>query len=158
MEKSLDLILQQYPLDEKELKTYHPLAFAYVGDAVYDMIIRTMIVVQGNRRPNKYHKDTISYVNAAAQTEMYQKIKSSLTEEEQNVFRRGKNTKTFSPAKNQSLHDYRIATGFETLIGYLYLSGQMERILQLVKIGLSQMFETVHEQRFSSHDKENEEE
>lgn len=154
MEESLNHILEHYSLTQKELNTYHPLAFAYVGDAVYDMIIRTMIVAQGNRRPNKYHHDTIQYVNAAAQTKMYQYIKPFLNEEEKNIFRRGKNTKVMSPAKNQSLHDYRIATGFEALVGYLYFSGKTDRIMELVKIGLS---EIEKESPDTSQNKENEE-
>lgn len=137
MEKSLNHISQHFSLSQKELETYHPLAFAYVGDAVYDLIIRTMVVSQGNRRPNRYHHDVINYVSAAAQTRMYHEIKDSLTEEERHVFRRGKNVKMISPAKNQSLHDYRMATGFEALMGYLYLTGRTDRIVELLNIGLS---------------------
>ncbi len=136
MEKSLELIRDHYPLTETELRTYSGLAFAYVGDSVYDLIIRTMVVSKGNTRPNKYHKDAIRFVNAKAQTEIMGKIKEYLTEEEATIFRRGRNSKTISPAKNQSLHDYRIATGFEALVGYLYLSGKMDRIMELIQIGL----------------------
>lgn len=136
MEKSLELLNQHFPLSEKELRTYSALSFAYIGDSIYDVIIRTMVVAEGNTRPNKYHQKVIKLVNAKAQTEMMGKIKEHLTEEELMMFRRGRNTKTISPAKNQSKHDYRIATGFETLIGYLYLAGRMERILELIHIGL----------------------
>lgn len=138
MEESLKEVAKQYVVDENTLRTYNPLAFAYVGDAVFDLIIRTQVVSKGNNRPNKYHQTTIQYVNANAQCAIYHKIKDLLTEEEQNIFRRGKNTKTMSPAKNQSLHDYRIATGFEALLGYLYLAGRMERILELVQFGLKE--------------------
>lgn len=139
MEKSLGLLNQHFPLTEVELRTYSALSFAYIGDSVYDMIIRTMIVSKGNNRPNKYHREVIKYVNAKAQTEMMGIIKEYLTEEEITMFRRGRNSKTISPAKNQSHHDYRIATGFEALIGYLYLAGRMERIMELVEIGLKKM-------------------
>lgn len=139
MEKSLGLLNQHYPLNEVELRTYSALSFAYIGDSVYDMIIRTMVVSKGNNRPNKYHREVIKYVNAKAQTEMMGIIKEYLTEEELTMFRRGRNSKTISPAKNQSHHDYRIATGFEALVGYLYLAGRMERIMELVEIGLKEM-------------------
>lgn len=137
MEKSLSLIQDHYPLTEVELRTYSALAFAYVGDSVYDLIIRTMVTSKGNNRPNKYHQEAIRYVNAKGQTELMNKIKPHLTEEELTMFRRGRNSKTISPAKNQSPHDYRIATGFEALMGYLYLSGRMERIMELINIGLN---------------------
>lgn len=136
MEESLKNIFGQTLVEANKLKTYSPLALAYVGDAVYDLIIRTKVVSEKNCKPNKYHQETIQYVNANAQMKHYMKIQNLLTEEEQAVFRRGKNTKTPSPAKNQSIHDYRIATGVEALIGYLYLSGQMERILELMEYGL----------------------
>ena len=96
-----------------------------------------MVVTKGNDKANHYHQKTISYVNAAAQTAMMEKIKPLLTDEERAVFRRGKNAKSPSPAKNQSSHDYHIATGFEALMGYLYLSGQMERLEELIRICLS---------------------
>lgn len=136
MEKSLSLIDSHFPLTEQELRTYSALSFAYIGDSVYDLIIRTMVTAKGNNRPNKYHQQVIQYVNAHAQTMMMEKIKPILTEEERMMFRRGRNAKSISSAKNQTPHDYRIATGFETLVGYLYMSGQMERIMELVKIGL----------------------
>ena len=138
MEKSLDLIQGHYPLTEVELRTYSALAFAYVGDSVYDLIIRTKVVSKGNNRPNKYHQEAVRFVNAKGQTEMMHKIKPYLNEEEITIFRRGRNSKTISAAKNQSLHDYRIATGFEALIGYLYLAGRMERIMELIQIGLGE--------------------
>lgn len=136
MEESLKAIADAFPLDAQKVKTYSALSFAYIGDSVYDLIIRTMITTRGNTKPNKYHRRAIEYVNAAAQTCMMEKIKPYLNEEEKVIFRRGKNAKPASCAKNQSHHDYRIATGFETLIGYLYLTGQVARIIELVSIGL----------------------
>ena len=130
MEDSLKVIADSFPLDAQKVKTYSALSFAYIGDSVYDLIIRTMITTRGNTKPNKYHSRVIGYVNAAAQTRMMEKIKPYLNEEEKVMFRRGKNAKPASCAKNQTHHDYRIATGFETLIGYLYLTGKMERIME----------------------------
>ena len=109
METCLKGIAEHFPLTEKELRGYSSLGLAYIG-----------------------------YVNAAAQTEMMEIIKPLLTDEEKAVFRRGKNAKSLSPAKNQSSHDYHIATGFEALMGYLYLSGQMERLEELIRICLSE--------------------
>ena len=138
MEKSLGQIMEHCPLTPQEVRSYSALSFAYIGDSVYDLIIRTMITSKGNNRPNKYHQQVIRYVNAAAQTKMMERIKPLLNEEEKNMFRRGRNAKSISCAKNQSHHDYRIATGFETLIGYLYMTGQMERIMELVEAGLGE--------------------
>ncbi len=138
MEDSLKAIADSFPLDEQKVKTYSALSFAYIGDSVYDLIIRTMITTRGNTKPNKYHRQVIEYVNAAAQTRMMERIKPYLNEEEKVMFRRGKNAKPASCAKNQSHHDYRIATGFETLIGYLYLTGKVARIMELVSLGLEE--------------------
>ena len=125
METCLKGIAEHFPLTEKELRGYSSLGLAYIGDCIYELFVRTMVVTKGNDKANHYHQKTISYVNAAAQTAMMEKIK------------RGKNAKSPSPAKNQSSHDYHIATGFEALMGYLYLSGQMERLEELIRICLS---------------------
>ena len=115
METCLKGIAEHFPLTEKELRGYSSLGLAYIGDCIYELFVRTMVVTKGNDKANHYHQKTISYVNAAAQTAM----------------------KSPSPAKNQSSHDYHIATGFEALMGYLYLSGQMERLEELIRICLS---------------------
>ena len=137
METCLKGIAEHFPLTEKELRGYSSLGLAYIGDCIYELFVRTMVVTKGNDKANHYHQKTISYVNAAAQTAMMEKIKPLLTDEERAVFRRGKNAKSPSPAKNESSHDYHIATGFEALMGYLYLSGQMERLEELIRICLS---------------------
>lgn len=130
-------IADHFPLTEKELKGYSSLGLAYIGDCIFELYVRTMVVTKGNDRANHYHHETTNYVNAAAQAQMMKRIKPLLTEEEQGVFRRGKNAKSPSPAKNQSLGNYHLATGFEALMGYLYLSGQMERLHELIRICLS---------------------
>lgn len=141
MEKSLEIIHDHFPLTEAELRTYSAPAYAYVGDCVFDLVIRTMVLTRGNNRPNRYHQEVTHYVNAKGQTEILNKIKPHLSEEEMTIFRRGRNAKTISAAKNQSLHDYRIATGLEALIGYLYLAGRMERIMELIRLGLKDLEE-----------------
>ncbi|MCI6857699.1 MAG: ribonuclease III [Eubacterium sp.] len=134
METGIETFFDHFPLTKQELKSYSSLGLAYIGDCVFELFVRTMVVTKGNDRASHYHKKTIGFVNAAAQTKMMNRIKPLLTEEEMAVFRRGKNAKSASPAKNQSLHDYHYATGFEALMGYLYLSGQKERLGNLLAV------------------------
>lgn len=119
-----------------DLRMYSPLTLAYIGDAVYDLIIRTVVVERGNRPANLLHRSTIRYVNAAAQAAVAEAIADMLTDEEAAVYRRGRNTKSNTSAKNASIEDYRKATGLEALVGYLYLSDRFDRILELVRSGL----------------------
>lgn len=119
-----------------DIKTYSPLTFAYIGDAVFEIIIRTLIVEQGQRAANTLHKHTTKIVCAQTQAKMIEAVYGELTEEEQNIYRRGKNTKINSPAKNASLADYRKATGFEALCGYLFLKDDTSRIVAIIKKAL----------------------
>ena len=123
-------------LTKDQLRTYSPLSFAYIGDVVYELVIRTMIVSRGNMNSNRYHREAIRYVNASAQKDLLEAILPSLTEEEKKIYRRGQNAKPATTAKNQSRRDYHIATGFETLMGYLYLAGRTDRILELIQDGI----------------------
>ncbi len=136
MEESLRQIAERFPLKEEKIKMYSPLSLAYIGDSVFDLIIRTMITVRGNTQPGKYHERAVHYVSAGSQSRIADRIRPCLTEEEEAVFRRGKNAKPGSFAKNQSHYDYQMATGFEALLGYLYLTGQMDRIFALLDQGL----------------------
>lgn len=119
-----------------ELRTYSPLTFAYIGDAVFEIIIRTLIVEKGQRAANMLHKHTIQIVCAQTQARMAEAVEPLMAEKERDIYRRGKNTKTNSSAKNASLSDYRKATGFEALCGYLFLNGETARIVELVKAAL----------------------
>lgn len=121
---------------ETDIRTYSPLTFAYVGDAVFEIIIRTVIVEQGQRPANTLHRHTTKIVCAETQAKMIDAVYDCLSEEEQNIYRRGKNTKTNSTAKNASLSDYKKATGFEALCGYLFLKNEMERVIEIVKKAL----------------------
>lgn len=121
---------------EKDIRTYSPLTLAYIGDAVYDLIIRTMVVGQANRPANDLHRLSVRYVSARAQSKIVQGLAEELTEEEQTIFHRGKNAKPHTIAKNATTADYMRATGFEAVIGYLYLTGRMDRVLELVKKGV----------------------
>ena len=129
-------ILAAFPGKVQDIRTYSPLTLAYVGDAVYDLIIRTVVVERANRPANELHRITVKYVSANAQSKIVQALMEDLTEEEQSVYRRGKNSKPHTTAKNASVADYMKATGFEAVIGYLYLTDQMPRILELVKAGI----------------------
>lgn len=121
---------------EADIRTYSPLTLAYIGDAVFEMIIRTLIVEQGQRAANTLHKHTTKIVCAQTQAKLIDAVYEHLTEEEQDIYRRGKNTKLHSTAKNASLSDYRKATGFEALCGYLYLRDDTARIVRLVRQAL----------------------
>ena len=127
---------QHLKLEPFKANTYSPLALAYIGDSIYDIAIRTMVINQGNKAVGKMHKEVSTYVNAKAQAEIYYKVEQDLTEEEKAVFRRGRNAKSNSTPKNADLKTYKHATGFEAVLGYLYLLGDLDRIFELIAIGL----------------------
>ncbi|MCR5390858.1 MAG: Mini-ribonuclease 3 [Lachnospiraceae bacterium] len=117
---------------------YSPLVLAYMGDAYYELFIRNMLVDQANEQVEKLHKKTISYVKASAQAAIIDHYIDAemLTEEEMAVFKRGRNTKSHTIPKNAVPSEYRKATGFEALIGFLYLKGDTERTEELIKAGV----------------------
>ena len=119
---------------EKELnpKEYSPLALAYIGDSIYDLFVRTMILGKGNRHVTQMHRDSVHFVKAHSQAVSAYEIESILTEDEMRVLKWGRNAKSNTTPKNADVTDYRMATGFETLIGYLYLSGENERLSHLM--------------------------
>ena len=125
-----------FPGKRQDPRTYSPLALAYIGDAVYDLIIRTVVVEQANRPANDLHHITVKYVNAGIQSRIVETLMDSFTEEELSVYRRGRNSKPHTMAKNVSTADYLKATGFEAVLGYLYLQDKMDRVLELVKKGI----------------------
>ena len=115
-------------LSPQEARGYSPLALAFVGDAVYEEFIRTKILVQANTSANKLHKKAVSFVRAHAQSEASKNLASLLTAEEEEIFKRGRNAHSASVPKNADVTEYRAATGFEALLGYLYLTGQADRL------------------------------
>lgn len=141
MEESVNsfigLINEQFKLPFTDIKTYSPLTLAYIGDSIYDLVIRTMIVKRGNAPVNKLHKSASSMVKASAQMELFHRIEPELTEEELSIYKRGRNAKSYTSAKNASISDYRSATGFEAMMGYLYLTDQLPRLLELINMGLN---------------------
>jgi ribonuclease III family protein len=126
-------------LPETDIKTYSPLTLAFIGDSIFDLIIRTVVVESGNAPVNKLHKRCAGLVQASAQAELYHTIKDQLTEEELAVFKRGRNAKSFTSAKNAGIVEYRTATGLEALMGYLYLTDQMGRLLALIEPHINKM-------------------
>ena len=142
MEESIviiDAIKETFECKETDIRTYSPLALAYIGDAVYDLVIRTIVVERGNKSANNLHKQTVAYVNARVQARMADALQSELTEEEETVYHRGRNAKSYTSAKNASVIEYRKATGLEALCGYLYLTGRQERMLQLIRAAIEQI-------------------
>lgn len=133
-----ETICATFSLKEQDAKQYSPLTLAYIGDAVYEVIVRTILVEQGNAPVNVLHKHASKLVKAEAQADSYHRIKEMLTEEEMSVFRRGRNAKSYTSAKNATIGDYRVATGFEALFGYWYLTGQTERMLGMAKAGMTE--------------------
>ncbi len=137
--KSLNIcecIEGEFDLKKIDLRTISPLTLAYIGDSIYDLVIRTLIVKQGNAPVNKLHKKASNLVKANSQMLMYEAIKDELSDSEQTIFKRGRNAKSYTSAKNASKSDYRVATGIEALLGYLYLDNKMDRVFDLIKIGL----------------------
>ena len=128
-------------LEVRDPNGYSPLVLAYLGDAVYELVIRTRVVNRGNTQVNKMHRMTAGLVKAEAQAKMYMLLEEELTEEEQAVYRRGRNAKSATMAKHATMRDYRMATGFEALMGWLYLNGRLERLTELVSLGLKKMGE-----------------
>ena len=139
MEKSVNLkniFMDEFGLAEQDLRTYSPLTLAYIGDAIFELVVRTVLVERKNMQPEKLHKAATKIVKAETQALMIEVLKEELTEEELAVFKRGRNAKAVTRAKNASMSEYRRATGFEALMGYLYLKGDVERMIKLISLGV----------------------
>ncbi len=132
----MEALRESFGFQDADLRTYSPLTLAYIGDAVYELVIRTLLVKHGNAQTNWLHKKASSLVKASAQAEMIEKLLPILTEEEEAVYRRGRNAKSYTMAKNATMSDYRKATGFEALMGYLYLKEDLGRMIELIRLGL----------------------
>ena len=131
MQKGIDsYIKEQFGISEVDIRTYSPLTLAYIGDGIFDLVIRSVVVGKGNTRAGELHKRTSQIVKAHTQAEMIEKAE---------VYRRGRNAKSPTMAKNATMSDYRKATGFEALMGYLYLKDEFERLVELVKTGVDEL-------------------
>ena len=138
LEDSLDSV---FGLSSKDWKLYSPLTLAYLGDAVYEMVIRTICVKRTNMQTQKLHRKVTGYVSAKAQAKMMDALIGELTEEEESIYRRGRNSKPYTKAKNASMEEYLKATGFEALVGYLYLQKDYERMNALIAHGIEALQE-----------------
>lgn len=121
---------------EQDVRAYSPLTLAYIGDAVFDLVIRSVIVERANRSNHDLHQKAVGYVKAQTQAKMMMALTEYLTEEEEAVYRRGRNAKSNTAAKNATAGDYKKATGLEALVGYLYLMDRMPRVLELIRQGI----------------------
>nr|WP_288054122.1 ribonuclease III domain-containing protein [Caloranaerobacter azorensis] len=117
--------------DKNKVKMLSPLQLAYIGDAIYELLIRTYLLSKKNISVNELHKEAVKYVKAKAQADIVHNLQDKLTEEEWSIIKRGRNAKSGSAPKNAELIDYKYATGFETLMGFLYLIGDNERIYEI---------------------------
>lgn len=127
-----------FHLEDQDLRSYSPLTLAYIGDGVYELIIRTILVKKGNCPVNRLHKKASSLVKAGAQSAIMEVIEEKLTPEELSVYRRGRNAHSPTMAKHATMADYRRATGFEALMGYLYLKEDYTRMLILIRMGIGE--------------------
>ena len=127
----MDLFNRNKPISDAKMLS--PLVWAYVGDSVYELFIRTYLVNNSNSKPHKLHIETIKFVKAESQANILNNIWNKLTEEEQEIFKRGRNTENHHLPKNGNVADYSHATGFEALIGYLYLTKQDERLEEILE-------------------------
>lgn len=115
-------------------KQLSPLNLAFIGDCVYEMLVRETLVTDANRPVNDLHRESVKYVSAKAQTEAFNKIKDILTEDEMTVFKRGRNAKVGHSPKSATEGEYHCATGVEALFGYLYLTNQLDRVKELFAV------------------------
>lgn len=138
METNLMQLKELFHLEDQDLRSYSPLTLAYIGDGVYELIIQTILVKKGNCPVNRLHKKASSLVKAGAQSAIMEVIEEKLTPEELSVYRRGRNAHSPTMAKHATMADYRRATGFEALMGYLYLKEDYTRMLTLIRMGIGE--------------------
>ena len=130
-------IKETYGLSDVKPEEVAPLILAHIGDAVYEVVIRSLVLSEGNRPIEKVHREATSLVNAGFQAKLADILMPLMTEEELDIYKRGRNAKSNTKAKNASVSDYRKATGFEALVGFLYLCNRNDRMLELIKEGIN---------------------
>lgn len=135
----LDIVNEKFKLDNNKPEEVTPLMLAYIGDAVYEVVSRIIVMSGGNRPINQVHRDNTKIVNATTQARMAEALMDVFDEAEASQYRRGKNAKSQTSAKNSSLADYRKATGLEAVIGYLYLKGNNDRLIELINTGFEKL-------------------
>lgn len=128
----------EFPIKKGDVNLFSPLVLAYAGDAVYELYIRTLLLSHGNAPVHKLHKRSIAFVKAKAQSDTVHRLMPVLSAEEQDIVRRGRNAKSGTIPKNADVTEYKYATGFEALLGYLYVKGDYARLLELLKMSVLQ--------------------
>lgn len=141
LEDILGKMRSEFDIKPMEVMNLQPLVLAYIGDAVYEAYVRTMLVVNKKTNVNMLHKMSVKYVKAKAQSDIVKRIMDKLTAEEQDVVRRGRNAKSATVPKHAEVTDYRYSTGYEALIGYLYLMKQTERLMVILKMSVEDALE-----------------
>ena len=129
---------EDFDIKPMEVLNLQPLVLAYIGDAVYEAYIRTMLVINKKTNVNTLHKMSIKYVKAKAQSDIVHRIADKLTQDEQDVVRRGRNAKSVTVPKNADITDYRYSTGYEALIGYLYLINNTQRLMEILRLSVEE--------------------
>ena len=132
-------IKEQFEIKDTDINTYNPLTLAFIGDSVYETIVRTMVVSKGNKSVNALAKDKNKLVNAKTQSRIAEILTEYYTKEEADIYRRGKNAKTANHSKSAAYSEYHRATGLEAVFGYLYLTGKLDRCLELFKTALEKL-------------------
>lgn len=135
-EDTISNMRKEFDIKPIDVMNLHPLVLAYIGDAVYEVYVRTMLVTNKKTNVNMLHKMSVKYVKAKAQSDIIHKISELLTQEEQDIVRRGRNAKSATVPKHAEISDYRYSTGFEALIGYLYLLNNTERLMEILKLAV----------------------
>ena len=130
------LLSEMYGIPPQDIKSYSPLTLAYIGDAVYELLVRSVLVQSGNMSVNKLNKAASRIECAPRQSAIIRAVKGELTETELKIYKRGRNAKSASRAKNATVAEYRRATGLEAVIGYLYLTSDLQRAAELLKMGI----------------------
>ena len=138
MEENLNILKEASQTEAGDVREYSPQTLAYMGDAVYELLIRTKVVTHGNAPVNKLNKKASQLAKAGAQSAMAEILAEYFTEEELSVYKRGRNAHSYTKAKNATTGDYRRATGFEAVFGYLYLKGDMLRISELFSLAMEE--------------------
>jgi len=130
-------VLNEFNIKQNDVAQYPPLVLAYIGDTVYEVFIRTMVIGEGIAPVHKLHRRATEFVKAKAQSDIIHEIIGFLTEEERDIVRRGRNAKSGTIPKNADVTEYKYATGFESLLGYLYLKREFSRLIEVLKMSVS---------------------
>jgi len=136
VEHFFDAYRKQLNIEDVDIRSYSPLTLAYVGDAVFDCLIKLYLVGKGNRSVNKFHKLSKEYVKASQQAAILESIEHILTDEEKRIVKWGRNAKSVSIPKNATKKDYQMATAFECLLGYLLVNKEYDRLIECVVEGI----------------------